>query len=91
LLEDLLLIDLGIELRCARQQGGEEPGELGSLPRGGEELLGVLGQECGIPARAIASVSGLTQSRMAYCEAPKICTWPMPGTRVIGSLMLTYA
>src|SRR5207245_8741 len=40
---------------------------------------------------SFASVSGLTQSRMAYCEAPKICTWPMPGTRVIGSLMLTYA
>jgi len=40
---------------------------------------------------SFASVSGLTQRRMAYWEAPKICTWPMPGTRVIGSLMLTYA
>jgi hypothetical protein len=40
---------------------------------------------------SFASVSGLIQSRMAYCEAPKIRTWPMPDTRVIGSLMLTYA
>jgi len=40
---------------------------------------------------SFASVSGLTQRRMAYCDAPKIRTCPMPGTRVIGSLMLTYA
>ena len=37
------------------------------------------------------SVSGLTQSRMAYLPAPKICTWPTPGTRVNGSLRFTYA
>ena len=36
----------------------------------------------------LASVSGLTQKRIAYWPAPKIGTWPMPGTRVIGSLML---
>ena len=53
LLEDLVAIDLGEELRRARQQGGEEPRELGSLPRGGQELLGVLGEERGILARAI--------------------------------------
>ena len=31
---------------------------------------------------------GRTQKRIAYWPAPKTCTWPMPGTRVIGSLML---
>ena len=37
---------------------------------------------------SFASVSGRTQKRIAYWPAPKIVTWPTPGTRVIGSLML---
>jgi hypothetical protein len=40
---------------------------------------------------SLASVSGRTQTRMAYWPAPKIWTCPTPGTRVIGSLMLMYA
>jgi hypothetical protein len=39
---------------------------------------------------SFASVSGLTQTRRAYFDGPKITTWPTPGTRVIGSLMFTY-
>jgi len=38
---------------------------------------------------SLARVSGLTQNRMAYLFAPKTVTWPIPGTRVIGSLRLT--
>ena len=37
----------------------------------------------------LANWSGRTQKRIAYWPAPKICTWPIPGTRVMGSLMLT--
>ena len=39
----------------------------------------------------LASVSGRTQKRIAYWPAPKMDTWPIPGTRLIGSLMLMYA
>ncbi len=39
---------------------------------------------------SFASWSGRTQKRIAYCPAPKIVTCPIPGTRVIGSLMLMY-
>ena len=39
----------------------------------------------------LARVSGRTQKRIAYLSAPKIATWPTPGTRLIGSLMLMYA
>jgi hypothetical protein len=64
--EDLVLIDLGKELRRARQQGGEEPGKLGPLARGGQELVGVLGQERGIPACAI-----LQHERHAQVNGPR--------------------
>ena len=35
-----------------------------------------------------STTSARTQHRIAYCPAPKIDTWPTPGTRVMGSLML---
>ena len=37
---------------------------------------------------SFASWSGLSQTRMAYCPAPKTCVWPIPGKREIGSFKL---
>jgi len=42
----------------------------------------------GIVTLSLASWSGLTQKRMAYCPAPKTLTLAIPFTRVIWSLML---
>src|SRR5205823_4641424 len=56
LLQHLLAIHLGEELRHARQQGREQPRELGALPRGGQEFVRLLGEERGVLARAIVEL-----------------------------------
>ena len=53
LLEHLVPVDVGEELRHAREQRGEEQGELGPLARRREELRRVLGQERGVLAGAV--------------------------------------
>jgi hypothetical protein len=40
---------------------------------------------------SFASVSGRTQTRIAYCAAPKSSTWPTPETRAISSITLIVA
>jgi hypothetical protein len=53
LLQDLVAIHLGEELRHTRQQGREESCELGPLAGGGQKLVRVLGEERGILAGSI--------------------------------------
>src|SRR6267143_15491 len=53
LLQHLVAIHLGEELRHTRQQGREESRELGPLPGGGQECFRLLREERGMLARAI--------------------------------------
>src|SRR5262245_43104267 len=58
LLQNLVAIHFGEELRHARQQGREEPSELRSLPGGGQKSVCVLGEERGILAGPILQDEG---------------------------------
>jgi len=63
LLQNLVTIYVGKELRHTRQKGREEPSELGALPGGGQKSVCVPGEERGILAGAVLQDEGHSAGR----------------------------